>query len=88
MKRLVMVLLIVLLASCTNSKGTIKFLEAQGYTDIKTTGFDFFAHGREDWSTTGFTAKNSNGKTVKGAVSDKGWSLFRPKMNIRIWSTK
>lgn len=88
MKKLLILVLVFSLTSCTNQKGAIAFLTSQGYSNIETTGFDILAHGEDDLSTTGFITTSLTGKTVKGAVSDKGWSLFRPKMNLRIWSEK
>ena len=87
MKRIILILFVVFaLASCSNASKTVEFLEQQGYTNIKTTGFDFLAHSKDDWSTTGFEAVAPNGKRVRGAVSDKGpMTLWRPRMVIRVW---
>ena len=88
MKRVFIVIMIIgLFASCSNANGTKKFLMSQGYTDIETRGFDFWAHGKSDLTTTAFTATLPNGKRVRGAVSDKGPLTFGPRMNIRIWDT-
>lgn len=76
----------VALSSCSNAQRTTEFLESQGYTNIRTAGFDLFAHGKEDWTTTGFEAVAPSGKRVKGAVSDKGpFAFFQPRMVIRVW---
>lgn len=90
MKRVfILVLVALLFVSCSDAKNTTEFLTNQGYTNIETFGFDFLAAGKDDWSTTRFTALSPTGKTVKGAVSDKGpLCFFRPRMNIRIWSEK
>jgi hypothetical protein len=86
MKYLIIIIFSIFIVSCSDAKGTEKFLESQGYSDIKTYGFDFWAHGKDDWSTTRFIAKASDGKYYEGAVSDKGpMALFRPKWNLRIW---
>lgn len=82
-----MILILVLLfASCSDPGGATKFLQSQGYTDISITGYDFFAKGKDDFTSTGFTAITPNGDFVKGAVTDKGPITFRPRWNIRIWN--
>jgi hypothetical protein len=57
MKYLIIIIFSIFIVSCSDAKGTEKFLESQGYSDIKTYGFDFWAHGKDDWSTTRFIAK-------------------------------
>jgi len=53
---------------CTRTDQAITVLKNEGYTDIKITGYEFFMCGKGDTFSTGFTAKNRNGKIVSGAV--------------------
>jgi len=58
-----------LLTGCfTDSEGATKALDDMGFTDIKTGGYNYFACSQDDWYHTSFTAKNQNGKLVKGTV--------------------
>jgi hypothetical protein len=61
-----------LFAGCSSSSDATKALKAQGFTDIKTHGRAFFACSEDDSFATKFTAKNSKGETVTGAVCS-GW---------------
>jgi hypothetical protein len=70
--RTVLILAVVALCACTQPDRTKKLLEAQGYTDIQTHGYDFFACGKDDETATEFSAKSPNGTAVKGAVC-AGW---------------
>jgi hypothetical protein len=56
------------LSSCTNEPDTVKTLQSVGFTDIKTTGYEFFACSQDDVYHTGFIAKNSRGEIVSGVV--------------------
>jgi hypothetical protein len=87
MKRvIVLIAVIIVLSSCSDADGTKVFLQEQGYTEIETTGYDLWADGKDDWTTTGFVATSPNGERIRGAVSDKGpLCFFRPRMNIRVW---
>jgi len=69
------VLLAALLCGCTNEGKAFEALDNEGFTDIKFTGYQFFECGKDDTYHTGFTAKNSNGKTVTGTVC--GGLLFK-----------
>jgi hypothetical protein len=86
MKRLFIIgALALVLISCSDSRGSEKFLEHEGFTEITMGGFDFFAHGRDDWTTTHFTARNAAGRMVTGAVSHKPIYFIGPQWVIRIW---
>lgn len=60
---------VILCTSCTSNsdfeKGK-KQLEQQGYTDIENTGWSAFCCSNEDTFSTGFKAKDKQGRTVKG----------------------
>ena len=64
------VLLVVLLGmgGCTDPDSALKALKDQGYDEIKITGYEFGACGRDDSYSTGFEAKSLSGKKVKGVV--------------------
>jgi uncharacterized lipoprotein YajG len=57
-----------LLAACTDSKTTLEVLDAEGYTNVKTTGYSPFACSKDDLSATGFTATSVTGRHVDGVV--------------------
>lgn len=67
---LTVAMLSVLLAvsGCTDSNDAKRTLEAAGYSDIQTGGYDFFACGRDDTFSTKFTARNPAGKMTTGTV--------------------
>jgi len=68
MKKLTLILLVALL-SCTSSNDFNKgkrILENQGYTDVRNTGYSVFCCDEKDTYSTGFSAKDKNGNTVKG----------------------
>lgn len=54
--------------ACTDENGARRALNAQGFTDIKVTGYSYFGCGKDDQYHTGFTARNSMGTPVEGVV--------------------
>jgi hypothetical protein len=60
----------------TDSKKARGFLTEQGYTDIQITGYEPFACSDEDDYSTGFIAKNWNGRTVSGVVCSSFWGKY------------
>ena len=54
--------------ACSSENDAVKALTAAGYTNIQTTGHAFFACGKDDTFSTGFTAIGPTGVPVKGAV--------------------
>ncbi len=61
-------ILFTLLAACTNSSEAKRTLSDAGYEDIKITGYSPLSCGEDDFSSTGFKAKNPKGKVVEGVV--------------------
>jgi hypothetical protein len=59
---------IAMAVGCTDSKGTVKALESQGFTEIKAEGWAGPFVCGDDWNATRFTAKNPNGTTVTGTA--------------------
>ena len=55
-------------SGCTNDDDAFRALNAEGYTNIQTGGYAFFACSKDDFYHTSFTAKNAKGKTVEGVV--------------------
>ena len=53
-----------------------RFLENQGYSEIKMTGYKFWGCGNGDIFKESFIAINGNGKEVSGIVC---WGLFKGK---------
>lgn len=68
MRILLIALLALSLTACSNGNDAQKALEAQGFTDIETTGYSAFACSDDDFFSTGFVATNPQGKRVKGTV--------------------
>jgi len=56
------------IAGCTSESDAKRALEAEGYTDVRFTGYDWFACAKDDTFHTGFVAKNRDGRQVKGVV--------------------
>jgi len=59
-----------LLIGCTNNKGAIEVLEAQGFKDIVFTGYEFFSCSKDDFYHTGFKAVSGFGHPVSGTVCE------------------
>jgi hypothetical protein len=53
---------------CTDPERTRSTLEAQGFTDIQTGGYEWGVCGEDDDYSTGFTATNLQGHRVSGVV--------------------
>lgn len=70
---LLLLLLLLLLAACTDEQRTRSTLEAAGFTEIETTGYDWWSCGQGDDYSTGFRAKNPRGELVQGVVCC-GWA--------------
>lgn len=68
MKRLLIILALPLLASCTDERGARRALEAQGYRDIQITGYRMWGCSDNDSYHTGFKATGANGTTITGVV--------------------
>lgn len=83
------ILLMLLITSCTNPDGAKMFLEENGFSDIQITGYDFFADGDDEMTSTGFIATNYQGRVLVGAVTEKfPWVIFKPKFSLRVWRTE
>ena len=82
MKKLLIIFLLAAFSSCTSSsdfeKGK-KQLEGMGYTNVKNTGYKAFCCSDDDNFSTGFSAENSKGETVKGCIC----SAFLKGITIR-----
>lgn len=69
MKKLLLIFLIALtLSACTDENGSKRVLESNGYKNVQTTGYNFFACSDSDTFATGFIAESPNGQTVSGTV--------------------
>jgi len=60
--------LVALIAGCTNNADTTRVLSQQGYTDIRMTGYQWFACSKDDFYHTGFIAKTPANVEVEGCV--------------------
>ena len=56
----------------SDAEGTTRVLSAQGYKDIKITGYKWF-NGTKEYYNTGFEATAPNGTKVSGNVSRGLW---------------
>lgn len=69
MKRILLLAVLALsVSACSNGNDARKALEAQGFTEIETTGWSAFACSEDDFYSTGFVATNPYGKRVNGTV--------------------
>ena len=66
---LMSLIVFIYLGGCQCPDSTVKFLKEQGYTEIQITGWRPFM-GEKDFYSTGFKAKNMNGKVVTGALTE------------------
>lgn len=53
-------------SACTKPAETERQLSMLGFTDVKTTGYDFFACAESDSFSTGFEATSPTGERVSG----------------------
>lgn len=67
------------MSACTNEEDAYRALQAEGFEDIKFTGYDFFACSEDDFYHTGFIAKR-NQLEVRGTVCS---GLFFKRSTVR-----
>jgi len=67
-KYLTLGILALILTGCTDSNVATKALKGAGYTDVKLTGYSWFACSKDDTYHTGFIAKGPTGIEVEGTV--------------------
>lgn len=72
MRKTILIIAVLLISGCSSSNDAQKALKAAGYTDIQTHGKAFFACSKDDTFATKFSATNSKGERVSGAVCS-GW---------------
>ena len=68
MNKWLLTFLMIMSAGCTNSSDAKKALESEGFSNIQTQGYGWFACSKDDTFSTKFTAVNSQGKKVSGVV--------------------
>jgi hypothetical protein len=68
MKRLLLFLAALVLASCDDPVNARRTLEDSGYSSIELTGGQVFGCSKDDGTATGFRAKNPVGRKVEGVV--------------------
>jgi len=56
------------ITSCTDSNASIEAVEAMGMTDVQIIGYSPFSCSNDDFSSTEFSAVNSQGQHVNGVV--------------------
>ena len=62
-----------IVSRCHDEAGTVRILEAQGYTNVVTDGRAWFSCGKDDVYQTKFEATSPAGKRVTGAVCAGWW---------------
>ncbi|TNL52022.1 hypothetical protein [Acinetobacter bereziniae] len=72
MEKIILIFVLIMMTACSSSNDAQRALEAQGFSSVQTHGPAFFSCAQGDTFATKFTAKNVNGKTVKGTVCS-GW---------------
>jgi len=70
--RLLLILLLVVVSGCTSESDARRALAGAGYTQVRITGYRFFACARDDDFSTGFEAIGPTGNPVTGVVCS-GW---------------
>lgn len=73
MKHLIALAALALLAGCTQPDKAKALLEAQGYTDVRMTGYSFWSCSEDDTYHDGFVAKSPAGQQMKGTVCAGMW---------------
>lgn len=68
MKRILLLLGVTLLASCTDELGARRALESQGFRQIEITGYRYWGCAESDNFHTGFQATGAGGDRVAGVV--------------------
>lgn len=68
MKKVFIVIIFSFLFSCTSESDAKRALEAESFTDIEITGWNYLSCGKEDFYRTGFCATNTAKKRVCGTV--------------------
>lgn len=63
-----LLMVLVCMFGCTNAKDANRALNAEGFTNIEVTGYNFLACSQDDFYHTGFIATNSQGNRIKGTV--------------------
>ena len=79
-KLLLIVVAAAMLFGCSDEGGAKRILTASGFRDIQITGYEFFACGKDDTYSTGFTATGPTGIRVSGTVCS---GLFFKNSTIR-----
>jgi hypothetical protein len=62
-----LLIIFLFLAACTNEKEALRVLEQEGVSNIKFTGYDWFACSKDDTYQTGFTGTR-NGREISGVI--------------------
>ncbi len=65
---LIIAIITIIFSGCTNKDDAENALTSSGFTDVKVTGYNFFACSKDDFFHTGFTARNVKGSLVSGTV--------------------
>ena len=68
MKRIVLLIAFALLAGCTQPEKAKRLLEDQGYSEVRITGYNWWACSDDDTFHTGFVGKTPAGRQAKGTV--------------------
>lgn len=69
-----LIIMVLVLASCTDEENSRRTLESAGFSEIQFTGYSAFECGKDDTYHTGFRAKNPAGRVVTGTVCCGMWT--------------
>lgn len=76
----IVIFTILLMTGCTSETDAENALSAMNFTDVKITGYNFFACSKDDFYHTGFKAKNAADKEIYGTVCS---GLFFKNSTVR-----
>jgi hypothetical protein len=66
--RILWIAMLACLVGCTDESSARNALQDEGFTDIRFTGYDWFACSKDDFTHTGFVAKGPTGRESHGVV--------------------
>lgn len=77
MKKTLLILGLMVLASCTDEDGSMRALRSAGYRNIQLGGHSFFGCSDDDGASNKFTAIGADGRMVTGQVCCGGPMSFK-----------
>jgi hypothetical protein len=78
--RTLLIIIAMTISACTNPDNATRILRENGYTDVRMTGYSWYACSEDDIYHSGFQAKSPLGSQVAGTVCE---GLFFKNSTIR-----